>query len=504
MGTSSYRASVRRDSIRTFFDASPTVRLLRADNAPVIIDFLKRAFKDGDAISLGQADLRSRLTLYQDELHEAELSLFTGPPDRYLMQWVDAGWLARFLESTTKEPQFQLTRHSEEAIQFADSAIARGKNMVGTESRLRLVMETLEDLVRGASADPDKRLEYLRTQRDAIDQEIHAIESGRAVQSYRDSQIRERFQTAVELLRALQSDFRAVEERFQAIAKEVQHSHAIGAESRGAILSHALDSEDLLKKQDEGVSFFAFVSFLFSPTQQALLRRNIDEIQQLSALTDESESMQRIRRMVPCLLAEADKVMKTTARLSSTLRRLLDARALEHRMRLATVLRDIRQLAMKLRGNSNLDELQLEIQTDLEIQSPMARTFWVAPQELEKVELIEQTIDPAQAQAIASALAKLNRLDLRNMRRIIREATVDGTPIPLSDLLHRSPISEGIAELLGFLQIAYEDGHTIDRDQSERITIENLRGEFGSRTFTIPRIVFQPKMSTRQVATKPR
>ncbi len=93
-----------------------------------------------------------------------------------------------------------------------------GANMVGTESRLRLVIETLEDIVRGASADPDRRLEYLRAQRAAIDAEIAAIESGKSIQTYRPAQIRERFQTAVDLLKALQSDFRAVEERFQTIA----------------------------------------------------------------------------------------------------------------------------------------------------------------------------------------------------------------------------------------------------------------------------------------------
>ena len=504
MSTSSYIASVHRDTMRTFFEASPTVRLLRSDHAPWIIDFLKRVFKEGDSISVGQQDLRSSLMLYQDEIHEAEPTVLTGQTDRYLMQWVDAGWLVRFLQSTTTEPQFQLTRFSEEAIQFADSAIARGKNIVGTESRLRLVMETLEDLVRGASADPDKRLEYLRKQRDALDAEIAAIESGHSIEVYRSVQIRERFQTAVELLRALQSDFRAVEERFQAIAKEVQQRQATGMDSPGNILGHALDSEDLLKKQDEGLSFFTFVRFLFSPVQQAQLRKNIDEIQQLTALADESESMQRLRRMVPSLLAEADKVVKTTARLSSTLRRLLDARALEHRMRLANVLRDIRQMALKLRGKNILETIQLEVQTDLIVHSPMARPFWTAPPKLENRELIEQTLDPAQTHAMASMFFKFNRLDLRKLRRTIRESTIDGDSIALSDLLHRSPISEGVAELLGFLQIAYEDGHLIDRNQVERITIENLRGETGMKTFSLPRIVFQPKASTREISIKPR
>ncbi len=265
MTDSLYLNSMRRENLRTFFEASPTARLLRSDLAPMIVDFLNRTFKSGDTISLGQSDLRLRLTHYQEELHETEPNLLVGPPERYLTQWADAGWLQRFLESASIEPQFQLTRYAEEAIRFVDTAVSRDGNLVGTESRLRMVIDTLEDIVRGASADPDRRLEYLRAQRAAIDAEIAAIESGKSVQTYRPAQLRERFQTAVDLLKALQSDFRAVEESFQFIARDVQQLQAQGSDSRGGILGYALDAEDMLKTQDEGISFYAFVAFCFPP-----------------------------------------------------------------------------------------------------------------------------------------------------------------------------------------------------------------------------------------------
>jgi len=504
MSTSTFVSSMRRDRFRTFFEASPTARLLRSDNAPLILDFLYRVFKSGELISIGQTDLRTRLSGYQEEIHETEPALLPGPPERYLTQWSDAGWLQRFLEAASVEPQFQLTRYAEEAIQFVDSAVARGANLVGTESRLRLVIDTLEDIVRGASANPDRRIEYLRAQRAVIDAEIQAIESGKSVQVYRPAQIRERFQNAVDLLRGLQSDFRAVEERFQSIAREVQQLQASGHDTRGDILGHALDSEDLLKQQDEGISFFAFVSFLFSPNQQALLRKNIEEIQHLAALADQHESLSRVRRMVPSLLAEAEKVMRTTARLSATLRRLLDARAAAHRVRLANVLRDIRQHALQLRGASASQTIQLSLDADAEIASPMARTFWVPPQDFDERQLTEQLIDPRHAQAMASAFAKLQRLDLRKLRSHIREATVLGKNETLAHLLTRWPLTGGVMELLGYLQIAHDDAHLIDPSQIDRIHILQTRGRTTILQVSIPRIVFQPKAATRESATKPR
>jgi hypothetical protein len=495
---------MRRDSIRTFFDASPTARLLRSDNAPIILDFLHRVFKSGELISIGQADFRTRLSVYQEEIHDVEPSLLPGPPERYLTQWTDAGWLQRFLEAASIEPQFQLTRHGEESIQFVDSAIARSSSLVGTESRLRLVIDTLEDIVRGASADPDRRLEYLRSQRATIDEEIKAIESGKSVQVYRPSQIRERFQNAVDLLKALQSDFRAVEGRFQDIAREVQQLQTSGNDSRGHILGHALDSEDLLKQQDEGISFFAFVTFLLSPAQQAALRKNIDEIQHLAALADQHESLSRIRRMVPSLLAEAEKVMRTTARLSATLRRLLDARAAAHRMRLANVLREIRQNAVRLAGSPQSQSVQLFVDTEAEICSPMARTFWVPPQDFDELQLTQQVIDPKQAEAMASAFARMHRLDLRKLRSHIREATTDGGQEPLTELLVKWPLTGGVVELLGYLQIAHDDSHSIDPNHVERITIAHPRGRNVPLRVSIPRIIFHPRASNREVANKPR
>jgi Protein of unknown function (DUF3375) len=504
MATSNYLTSMRRESLRTFFEASPTARLLRSDLAPLVLDFLNQTFKAGDTISIGQSDLRTRLTTYQEELHETEPDMMIGPPERYLAQWADAGWLQRFLESSSMEPQYQLTRYAEEAIRFVDAAVAKGNSLVGTESRLRLVIETLEDLVRGASADPSRRLEYLRSQRDQIDREIAAIESGKSVQVYRPAQIRERFQTAIELLKALQSDFRAVEEHFQFIARDVQQLQASGQDTRGSILGYALDAEDLLKQQDEGISFFAFVAFLISPSQQASLRKNIAEIQQLAALADQQESLARVRRMVPSLLAEADKVMKTTARLSSTLRRLLDAQAAAHRVRLASVLREIKQAALNVRGAPPLASVQLTVLAEAEIASPLARTFWTPSTTFDSNQPEQHIMDLTQVQSIAGAFAKLQRLDFRKLRQTIHEGTFSGKSETLAALLDRTPIQSGVVELLGYMQIAHDDGHTIDSQRTQRVQVKESRRPGHFLQVIVPHITFLPKANSSTTGRKPR
>ena len=504
MATTGYLTAMRRESLRTFFDASPSARLLRSDLAPLVIDFLNQTFKAGDTISLGQADLRTRLTCYQEELHAVEPDVMVGAPEAYLTKWSECGWLQRFLESTSTEPQFQLTRYAEEAIRFVDASIAKNNSLVGTESRLRLVIETLEDLVRGASADPNRRLEYLRNERDKIDREIAAIEAGKSVQVYRPAQIRERFQTAVDLLKALQSDFRAVEERFQLIARDVQQLQASGQDTRGSILGYALDAEDLLKQQDEGISFFAFVAFLISPAQQASLRKSIEEVQQLAALVDQQESLARVRRMVPSLLAEADKVMKTTARLSSTLRRLLDAQAAAHRLRLANVLREIKQAALSVRETPPTTSVHLDVLAEAEIASPLARTFWTPNTTFDAQQPEAHVMDLTQLQTVAGAFAKLQRLDFRKLRQIIRDGTYSGTSETLGALLQRAPVQSGVVELLGYMQIAHDDGHVIDPVRTEQLQVRESRRPDHVLQVIVPHITFLPKANSSPTGRKPK
>ena len=159
---------MRLEQITTLFDASPAMRLVRSDSAPYVIDFLNTAFKKTGTLTFGHEDLKQCFFIYLDQLHESDPDYLKGPADRYLLHWSDCGWLNRHLQSSSSEPQYQLTLHAEDAIQFVDLLISRRTGLVGTESRLRLIIDTLTDLVHGASSDPNKRLAYLEQQRNSI------------------------------------------------------------------------------------------------------------------------------------------------------------------------------------------------------------------------------------------------------------------------------------------------------------------------------------------------
>src|SRR6516225_9755070 len=149
-----------------YFETSPVVRLLRSQNAPFIVDFLHQQFKRAGCITVPFPVLHAALVAYREGIQESYPAALRDRPETYLANWcsADTRWLHRFLEAGRDEPAYQLTPHTEDALAFLDRVLGQDLGFVGTESRLRLVIDTLRDLVVGASEDPDVRLAHLRAE----------------------------------------------------------------------------------------------------------------------------------------------------------------------------------------------------------------------------------------------------------------------------------------------------------------------------------------------------
>jgi hypothetical protein len=485
---------MRLDKLLVYLETSPAMRLLRSSNAAYILDFLYTQFKTSDRITMLMSELHAALADYQDRLHETHPTAMTDKPDVYLSTWCagDTRWLHRFLEAGRNEPIYQLTPHTEDVFAFLDRVLQQDLGFVGTESRLRLIITTLADLTAGASDDPEVRLAHLREERTRIDDEIIKVEREGLAARYEPAVIRERFATAVSLLRQLLGDFRAVEDRFKEITKEVQQRQIEGKDSLGNILQFALDSEDLLKHDDQGVSFHEFVRFILSPTQQEKLQAIITQLGHINDLAQQQEGLMTVRRMVPSLLAEAEKVMRTNQRLTTTLRRLLDARSASERKRLALLLQEIRRLAATLSANPPAT-VGTEVDIGIAISSPFSRTFWSQPAQFASVDLTENHVDEQQRIQMFHLLAQMHRLNWKVMRDKVRRLVNRNGSVTLRQIIEEFPPTAGIIELLGYLQIAQDDGHLISKDESEEIILcSNISSQRGYKVM-VPLVFFMPK-----------
>lgn len=478
-----------------YFETSPALRLLRSHNAPFVIDFLDQQFKRPGRITVPHSELHAALAAYREHLQEAYPDTLRDKPETYLSNWSssDARWLHRFIEAGRNEPVYQLTPHTEDVLSFLDSVLEKDLGFVATESRLRLVIETLADLVVGASDDPVERLNHLRQEKLRLEQEIQRIEQDGAVTRYHATQIRERFAMAVLLLKQLQGDFRMVEEKFKEITRQVQQRQVDGSDTRGGILEFALDAEDVLKSEDQGVSFYEFVRFILSPSQQQKLQTIIEQLGRIEELAEQSDGLETVRRMVPLLLAEAEKVMRTNQRLSATLRRLLDVRAARERQRVAQLLREIRALASFLAPSPPREEIGFAVETGVELSSPFSRVFWSEPPKFEKLDLTEHRTDDDRRWETFRRLAQMHHLDWRTMQHRIRDMVTQQGSVTLGQLLAEYPPQAGVVEVLGYLQLARDKGHLVYRESVEEIQLPPHASRLQPLIVTVPLVTFIAK-----------
>jgi hypothetical protein len=168
-------------------------------------------------------------------------------------------------------------------------------------------------------------------------------------------------------------------------------------------------------------------------------------------------------------------------------------RAYRDRQHVAELLREILGLAASLAPSSPLDGVGVEVETKIEIASPFGRTFWNEPPHFAHVDLTEHEADKERRVEAFRALAMMQRLNWRGMRASVQAAVARDGSVTLGDLLAEHPPEAGVVEVLGYLQIARDDGHIISRDAEEEIRVPARKGDDRALLVTVPLVQFIPK-----------
>lgn len=489
---------MKLDRLISFFLNDPSAKLLSSPHSAHIVYFLNQHFKVEGNIGAKQSELQERLNRFLDLVHETSPELMRERGEAYLTKWStgDTRWLRRYYDSQSAESVYQLTPHTEDVLKFLTAVLDRSLGFVGTESRLTRIIDTLSDIIVRGSDDPQQRLEYLRAEKQRIEDEIGSIESGERVTTHSPTAIRERFADAVSDLVSLQGDFRAVEESFKSITREVHTQQNASGDSRGTILGFALTAEDELKEGDQGTSFEAFVKLLLSQSQQDELEKMTSQIDQIGELAGQMEGKRRIKGMIASLSAEAEKVLRTTRRLSATLRRLLDSRSSTTRLRLASVLGEIQAVAAKRADDPPV--IGIDVFTELEIANVADRSFWNPPVEFEDVTLSDDVPDEDDRLMAFRSLAEMQRLDWDSMRRNVSSLLQSASRITLPQLLTAHPVTNGSIEVLGYIQLAHDLGHEVDQTKMEIIYVEDPDSAEPATAYEIPQVTFYGELAAEQ------
>ncbi|MCQ4322158.1 DUF3375 domain-containing protein [Stutzerimonas stutzeri] len=463
----------------------PAWRLLRADNAPLIVSFLQAAFVSPNRRSLDTNSLASLLDDQLYALNQANGGAFPKAAAAYLDDWADNanGWLRKFYPPGDDAAHFELTPAMERAIGWLESLGKR--QFVGTESRLLSIFELLRQMVEGSETDPQLRIAELEKRKAALDEEIARLRAG-DVELMDATRVKERFLEVSGSARSLLADFREVEQNFRELDREVRERIATWEGGKGDLLGQIFGERDAISDSDQGRSFRAFWEFLMSPARQEELSELLLKAFALPPVQS-LEPDRRLLRMHYDWLAAGESAQRTVARLSEQLRRYLDDQAWLEDRRIMQLLRQIETRALGLR-----DALPTDDPTWLDEPAPrlnlvLDRPLYSPPV---KPNIQAQILLEGEAYAAeADALFRQNPVDKVRLQAQIRQALRGQPRVSLGDLLQEFPLEQGLAELVAYLELAAADAHAVfDDDQPQLIRWHDGNGR--KRRASIPLVLF--------------
>jgi hypothetical protein len=459
----------------------PAWRLLRADNAALVLSFLGGVFVDGNAGDLPADDLVNRLdeALYALNQRLGE-GTFPRPAAAYLDEWSSAerGWLRKYYPPGSDEAHYDLAPAVEKALLWVRDLPPR--EFIGTESRLNTIFDLLRQMVFGADDDPETRLAELHRRRAAIDEEIAAVERGEITVLDAVAQ-RDRYQQFARTARELLADFREVEENFRRLDRSLRERIAGWTGSKGALLDDALANRRSIAESDQGRSFQAFYDYLLSHRRQDELTALLQRLQGIEGLEDQDP---RLARVHFDWIDASERTQATVRLLSEQLRRFLDDQVWLENRRVFDLLRSIEAQALALRQADPRVSMDLD-DTAVTVSLPMERPLY-RPERT--VALAAEAVDEGDDDVDASAMLDQFHVDREQLARRVRHALARRDQVGLGEVVATDPLEQGLAELVGYLSLD-EAGLAVVFDEQRREQVAWI-AEDVARVADLPAVTF--------------
>lgn len=472
---------------------SASVKLIRAQNAALILSFLHKEFKTSNRVMIPNAELVHKLcdhiaaTGHQEgDESSDDASDNEARAKRYLDTWTEQGFLRKFPDDTG-EHMHELTPETEKVLQWIEGL--QKKEFIGTESRFKDIFKKLRDLVENSTEDPLEKIKELEQKKKAIEAEIRQIKITQNVVTFNNTQIKERFFEVNRLARELLADFKEVEQNFKDIIRNIYEKQSDATLNKGHIVGYALDAIEDLKQKDQGKSFYAFWQFLIADKSQEELKTLVDEVYEL--LEDkgiEFDDDRFLRRMKTSLHAAGKKVLESNRQLSAKLSKVLAEREMAERRKAIELIAEIRGCALRVLNNPPKEDAFITIDGSAEVNLVMNRPLGEEPQEP------AMKNHPGEVASLED-LANLNLESLFNQFTInktelqnhISELLKEKKQVSLGEVLKKHPVEKGLSEVLTYMSIASQSNKHIISDNEYEVVAINKKEK---RYVKLPQVIF--------------
>lgn len=469
---------IESSKIADILNNSPSVDLLKLRNREVIITFLINTFSNQQgAISSEKmhhqlADYLEAVEVEVDEDIEITFAdTYEIKARKYLQNWTNKGFLTNY-QDETGEIYYELSSHSSKTLDWLSSL--KKEEYVGAESKFKNIFNQLKELVEFTNEDIDKRIQLLEDKKLEIEQQIQRIKIGEDVKVFQDFEIIPRFNQLTKSAKELLSDFKEVEDNFKEITKDIYLKHAEGSLTKSHILEFTFDAIDELKNSHQGKSFYAFYTFMLTPTLQEEWGKLTKELYSTLKEKDIEITDYFLKGMKKHLYSSGQKVSKANDKMAEKLSRIIRENEASKSENTKKIIRDIKKSLIELSKARIRPDVSFELEIDVDINIPFERKITFEQSE----ELVYKT-KPKLADESISHSRHLNKLfsisviDKEILRIRIREVLKNSSQTTLAEIIENfGGIEKGLPELFGYIGIVKEFKHSIHPDKKQRIEFD--------------------------------
>ena len=459
--------------------------LLRAQNAPLALTFFMTAFTDPNERNRGRQDL---VDVLDDVLFSLRESLgedrFPRSAAEYLDDWAepDKAWLRKFYTDNRDEPVYDLTPATEDVIRWVEAL--RGRDFVPTQSRLSGIFSLLKTLVHGSETDPEARLAELARQRDEIDAQMEQIRSGN-IPVMTGPEAVDHFHQLTGQAKDLLSDFREVEQNFRKLDRNLREQISMWDGSQGDLLESIFSGQQDITGSLQGRTFQGFWDYLMSPQLRSELHELLDRATRIEALAQQ-DGLQSITSMQKDWLPAVEQTQATVRQLSAQIRRLLDDKVFLENKRIMALIRSIESAAVAVRAQPPTGPFAELPGQDVPVALPFERPLYEPSRQM----AINDAVSVAEDLDVdAGALFDQFHVDPHRLEGNIDAVLADAPQATLADITDAFPLSQGLAELVTYFQLATESSWaTISADRTQTLAWTLPEGSL--REATVDQIIF--------------
>lgn len=473
------------DQIADLQARHPAWALLRATTAPLVLSFLGRVFVTGN--SGGQPASRL-VSLLDDELYALNQRLgdasFPRSAQAYLDEWSepDRAWLRTYYPTGTDEAHYDITPPVEKTLLWLEDL--RGRQFVGTESRLNTLFELLREMVFGADDDLESQLSVLRQRRTELDAQIAHAERGELALLDPLGQ-RDRYYQFTRNARELLADFRQVEENFRSLDRQLREQIAGWRGTKGELLDEMVTSRGSIADSDQGRSFTALFDFLLSSARQQELTGLLDRLAEIEVIGDQDT---RLRTVHFDWIEAGGRTQATVRQLSEQLRRFLDDQVWLENRRVFEVLRSVEAHALAVRDDRPPG---MEIDAvSVPVSLPFDRPLHIPPG---PVDVDSDAVEVGDDDFEAAELLDQTYLDRDLLIDHVRGSLRGRAQVTLDQVLAARPLDQGLAELVGYLGLSDPEFEIVfDPERRSQVSWEDEDpdAEVVLRTADLPTVVY--------------